>query len=80
MSCRRNPETRPVTQLKIIQECITLAVFTIIAYLLFHEPLTWNTLVSYALIVGAVYFAFVGQKKEDEPAIASETVEERRSI
>ena len=47
-----------VTQLKIIQECITLAVFTVIAYLMFGETLRWNNLVSYALIIGAVFFAF----------------------
>ncbi|HTK38400.1 MAG TPA: DMT family protein [Pyrinomonadaceae bacterium] len=48
-----------LTQLKIIQECITLAVFTLIAYLLFGETLKWNNLVSYALLVGAVFFAFI---------------------
>jgi uncharacterized protein (DUF486 family) len=48
-----------VTQLKIIQEAITLVVFTIVAYLLFGETLKWNNLVSYALLVGAVYFAFL---------------------
>jgi len=69
---RIGAERFTVTQLKIIQECITLAVFTIIAYLLFHEPVKWNTLVSYTLIVGAVYFAFVGQKKEGEPAIPTD--------
>lgn len=47
-----------VTQLKILQECITLVVFTIIAYLLFGEQLRWNTIVAYVLIVAAVYFAF----------------------
>lgn len=47
-----------VTQLKILQECITLVVFTGIAYLLFGETLKWNILVSYVLIVGAVYFSF----------------------
>ena len=47
-----------VTQLKILQECITLVVFTGIVYLLFGETMKWNILVSYALIVGAVYFAF----------------------
>ena len=47
-----------VTQLKIMQECITLAVFTVIAYFLFGETLRWNNFVSYALIVGAVYFSF----------------------
>ena len=48
-----------VTQLKIMQECITLIVFTVVAYLLFGEPLKWNTVVSYALIVGAVALAFL---------------------
>ena len=48
-----------ITQLKIIQECITLAVFTLIAYLLFGETLKWNNLVSYALLIGAVFFAFI---------------------
>ena len=48
-----------VTQLKIMQECITLVVFTVIAYLLFGEPLKWNNFVSYALIIGAVALAFI---------------------
>lgn len=49
-----------VTQLKIIQECVTLVVFTLIVAVLFHETPRWNTLVSYAFLVGAVYFAFRG--------------------
>ena len=47
-----------VPQLKVLQECITLVVFTIVAFVLFDSPLKWNYLVSYALIVGAVFFAF----------------------
>jgi uncharacterized protein (DUF486 family) len=47
-----------LTQLKIMQECITLVVFTAFALLVFREPLKWNYVVSYLLIVGAVYFAF----------------------
>jgi len=47
-----------VTQLKIMQECITLGVFTLIAYLMFGETLKWNNYVSYAFLVGAVYFSF----------------------
>jgi uncharacterized protein (DUF486 family) len=47
-----------VPQLKVLQECITLVVFTIVAYFLFGTPIKWNIGVSYALIVGAVYFAF----------------------
>ena len=55
---RLGSQTFTVTQLKIIQECITLVVFTVIAYLMFGETLKWNNVVSYALIVGAVFFSF----------------------
>lgn len=48
-----------VTQLKIVQEAITLVVFTGIAFVLFGETLKWNNIVSYVLLVGAVYFAFL---------------------
>jgi uncharacterized protein len=47
-----------VSQLKIMQECITLVVFTVIAALLFHESLKWNNAVAYLLIVAAVVFTF----------------------
>lgn len=47
-----------VPQLKVLQECITLVVFTVIAFALFRSPMKWNYLVSYLFIVGAVYFAF----------------------
>ena len=49
-----------LTQLKIMQECITLVVFTAFAFIVFREPVKWNYVVSYTLIVGAVYFAFKG--------------------
>ena len=48
-----------ITQLKILQEAITLTVFTVVAYLLFGETLKWNNFVSYALLIGAVFFAFL---------------------
>jgi uncharacterized protein len=47
-----------VPQLKILQECITLIVFTVIACVLFRSPLRWNYCVSYVFILGAVFFAF----------------------
>lgn len=50
-----------VTQLKIVQECVTLSVFMIFAAVAFKEMPRWNTMVSMALIVGAVYFAFLGR-------------------
>src|ERR1043166_7648892 len=50
---RIGAQTFSLTQLKIMQECITLVVFTVIAYLVFGQSLKWNNLVSYVLIVGA---------------------------
>lgn len=47
-----------LTQLKVSQECITLVVFVVIAYFLFGETPKWNNLVSFGLLIGAVYFAF----------------------
>ena len=47
-----------VPQLKVLQECITLIVFTVVAFALFRSPVRWNYFVSYAFIAGAVYFAF----------------------
>ncbi len=47
-----------VPQLKVLQECITLVVFTVVAYALFRSPMKWNICVSYAFIVAAVFFAF----------------------
>src|SRR5262249_7798652 len=43
---RLGAEKFNVTQLKVMQECITLVVFTFVAYLLFSEPVRWNTMVS----------------------------------
>jgi uncharacterized protein len=63
--------TFTVTQLKIMQECITLFVFTIIAYLLFGQTLTVNSMISYALIIAAVYFAFLGKRGDPEVKPAS---------
>jgi len=45
-------------QLKVLQECITLTVFTLVAFVLFRSPVRWNYIVSYTLITGAAYFAF----------------------
>jgi len=45
-------------QLKTIQEVITLSVFALFAVFYLKEPIRWNYLVSFALILGAVYFMF----------------------
>ncbi len=49
-----------LTQLKILQECITLVVFTVFAFVVFHQTPKLNYMISYAFICGAVYFAFRG--------------------
>lgn len=47
-------------QLKIIQECISLSVFTVIVATIFKgEPIHWNHIVSFGFIVLAVIFAFL---------------------
>lgn len=47
-------------QLKVIQEAITLIVFTLFTTLAFNqETFHWNHLVSFCLLIGAVYFAFL---------------------
>ncbi|QEH42375.1 DMT family protein [Chitinophaga sp. XS-30] len=45
-------------QLKMVQEVITLTVFCVFAVLFLKEPLRWNYLISFALLLGAVYFMF----------------------
>jgi uncharacterized protein (DUF486 family) len=47
-------------QLKIIQEAISLTVFTVIATTVFNnEALHWNHIVAFACIIAAVFFAFL---------------------
>jgi uncharacterized protein len=47
-----------VTQLKIIQEIVTLTVFCAFALLYLNEQWRWNYLLSFLCILGAVFFAF----------------------
>lgn len=47
-------------QLKVIQEAVSLIIFTLIVALVFKgEPLHWNHLVSFVFLVLAVLFAFM---------------------
>lgn len=45
-------------QLKILQEVITLVVFTVFAVMYLKEPFHWKYLVSFLFLIGAVYFMF----------------------
>lgn len=47
-----------LVQLKVMQECITIVVFTAIAWALFRQMPRWNNVVSFLLIIAAVYFTF----------------------
>lgn|SRR5574344_775360 len=47
-------------QLKVIQEVLSLAVFTVIAGMMFQgESLHWNHLAAFLCLVAAVYFVFM---------------------
>lgn len=45
-------------QLKTMQEVITLVVFSIFSLFYLKEPLKWNYLVGFGMIVAAVFFIF----------------------
>ena len=45
-------------QLKMIQEVITLVVFSVFAVWVLKEPFHWRYLLSFAFLIGAVYFMF----------------------
>ncbi|HVB02420.1 MAG TPA: DMT family protein [Chitinophagaceae bacterium] len=49
-------------QLKLIQEVITLIVFTVFAVLYLKEHIRWNYLASFGCMLGAVYFMFMFKK------------------
>lgn len=47
-------------QLKIIQEAVSLVVFTVIVAIVFKsEPIQWNHFVAFGCIIAAVFFAFL---------------------
>ena len=49
-----------LVQLKVIQECVSLIVFAIIANLLFQgESLHWNHAAAFVCLIAAVYFVFM---------------------
>lgn len=49
-----------LTQLKVMQEAITLIVFTLFSVVFFKgETLHWNHLAAFVCLVAAVYFAFM---------------------
>lgn len=50
--------TFTAAQLKVIQEVITLVVFSGFSVFYLKEQFRWNYLVGFAMIIGAVFFIF----------------------
>ena len=49
-----------LVQLKVVQECISLAVFAVIANIMFQgQSLHWNHTLAFLLIICAVYLVFM---------------------
>jgi uncharacterized protein len=48
-------------QLKVIQEAISLTVFSVFSVLYLQEHLRWNYIVAFVLILAAVFFVFLGK-------------------
>ncbi|MBP5339714.1 MAG: DMT family protein [Prevotella sp.] len=49
-----------LVQLKVIQECVSLMVFAVLANMLFqHEQLHWNHAAAFLCLIMAVYFVFM---------------------
>jgi uncharacterized protein len=67
-------------QLKIMQEIITLVVFSVFAVLYLDTKLNWNHAVAFLLIVGAVFLvrkdAETGAASRPEQVAVSTTIEE----
>ena len=49
-----------LVQLKVIQECISLVVFAVIANMLFQgQSLQWNHIAAFGCLIAAVYLVFL---------------------
>ena len=55
---RENGGPFDIMQLKVIQEVITLVVFTVFSIIAFKLELKWNHLAAFVCLVLAVYFVF----------------------
>ena len=63
--------TFTATQLKVIQEVISLSVFVAFAWWRLGEPPTWRTALAFALLVAAVAVVRSGQAKPESPAFTA---------
>ncbi len=51
-------ESFSITQLKVLQEAISISVFVVFAFFYFQETPRWNHLAAFALIIAAVALVF----------------------
>lgn len=56
-------QVMPAAQLRVIAEFFTLVTFIAFSVFYLREPMTLNYLISFAFVLGAVYFAFWGPFK-----------------
>ena len=61
------------TQLKIIQEIITLSVFVVFAMVYLGEKIRWNHVAAFACIIGAVAFTFIREPEPTQLSTSSPT-------
>jgi uncharacterized protein len=64
-----------VFQLKIIQEIITLTVFSVFAIWVLKSHLRWNHIAAFACIIAAVGFTFIGQSDKSPSTIETPRAE-----
>jgi uncharacterized protein (DUF486 family) len=64
----------PVAQLKIMQEAITLIVFSGFSIWFLRERLKWNDFAAFACIFGAVFFAFIDKWQPASPVSSQNDV------
>ena len=64
------------SQLKIMQECITLVVFCVFAVFWMGDRLKWNYLVGFGLVLLAVFFVFYdwSPRSNDAPTQAARSI------
>jgi uncharacterized protein (DUF486 family) len=59
------------TQLKIIQEVISISVFGVFVYFYVGETPTWRTGLAFLLIIGAVALLVLDQRDKEQPPAAA---------
>lgn len=64
--------TYSATQLKIMQEVITLLVFCAFAVFYLGEKLKWNHLAAFACVIAAVFFVRLETSESKKPALNSQ--------